>query len=275
MPRGLRSIAHTWFGFVLAGTVIGAIAAFGLTVISPAPYTAGVTLLVTPVPRETGVTNDDLQVVRELTPTFAELATTTPVLQRVLITTKIAIDSESLARSVTTRVPAGTSLLDINVTHPDPAAAAALANALASELGDYASPGPGDPATTLQVEIIVVDPATPPVSRDGPGLLVRTALGGAIAMFLTIVIAFLVENIWPLGRDRSSAAGSEGRIAGFPVISPSQEALSTSGTLEESPARASTIGNDPLRSSSAASGARIASRGVINDLEIERNRLRE
>ncbi len=271
MPRGLRAIAHTWFGFVLVGTIVGAIAAFGLTTISPPPYLARVTLLVAPVPRETGITNDDLQVVRELTPTFAELTTTTPVLQRVLLTTNIASDPESLARSITTHVPAGTSLLDISVSNPDPVAAAALANALAAELGDYASPGPGDPATGLQVEMTVVDPATPPVSRDGPGLLIRTALGAAIAMFLTIALAFLVENIWPLGRDRSEATADNRPTSGSPTV-PRPADTVAAGIGQPAGRSASTIGTDPLRSGSIASGARIASRGVINDLEIERNR---
>ena len=274
MPRGLRSIARTWFGFVVVATVIGAIVAFGLTIISPPSYTAKVTLLVAPVPRETGITNDDLQVVRELTPTFAELTTTTPVLSRVLLATKIAGDPESLARSVTTHVPAGTSLLDISVSHADPVAAAALANALASELGDYAAPAPGDPATGLQVDMTVVDPATPPISRDGPGLLVRTALGAAIAAFLAIAIAFLVENIWPLGREPSGTGAEEAQIAA-PAIVVAPEALPTSTVLDQPTGRtATTIGKDPQRKKSA-SGARIASRGVINDLEIERNRRRE
>ena len=271
MPRGLRAIAHTWFGFVLAGTIVGAVAAFALTTISPPPYTARVTVLVAPVPRETGITNDDLQVVRELTPTFAELTTTTPVLQRVLLTTHIASDTESLARSITTHVPAGTSLLDISVSDADPAAASALANALAAELGDYASPGPGDPVTGLQVEMTVVDPATPPISRDGPGLLIRTALGAAIAMFLTIALAFLVENIWPLGREPSEAAADPAAMPASPAVSRTPDTLAA-GVSQPGGRNASTIGTDPLRSSSIASGAKIASRGVINELEIERNR---
>jgi succinoglycan biosynthesis transport protein ExoP len=271
MPRGLRAIAHTWFGFVLVGSIVGAVAAFGLTTISPPPYTARVTLLVAPVPRETGITNDDIQVVRELTPTFAELATTTPVLERVLLTTHIVSDTETLARSITTHVPASTSLLDISVSNADPVAAAALANALASQLRDYASPGPSDPVTGLHVDMTVVDPATPPISRDGPGLLIRTVLGAAVAMFLTIALAFLVENIWPLGRDPSEAAATEGPISGSPAVSQAPDSFSP-GIGQPMGRNAKTIGTDPLRSRSTATGARIASRGVINELEIERNR---
>lgn len=217
----LRSTARTWFWFVLGGTLLGAVIAFGVAVIAAPSYTARVTILVTPASTGVPITNGDLQLAQGLTPTFAELATTKTVLDRVISATKVSTDSEHLALDVTTHVPVGTSLLTIGVSNPDPGSAAALANAIATELSTYAAPTGGDASAALQVELNVVDPATPPVTRDGPGLAVRIALGGAIALFLTISIAFLVENVGrgaqTIGRDiETLGRGSDslGRPAG-------------------------------------------------------------
>jgi capsular polysaccharide biosynthesis protein len=180
--------------------MLGAAIAFGLSVAVPPGYTAHVTILVTPAPRDTGITTSDLQVAQALIPTFAELATTRPVLDRVLSATHVPTDAENLAKSVTTSVPAGTNLLTLNVSSGDATEAAALANAIASELRAYNPPGGGTANAGLTVQLTVVDPATPPITRDGPGLLVRIALGGAIALFLTVSIAFLSENLWPQNR---------------------------------------------------------------------------
>jgi capsular polysaccharide biosynthesis protein len=199
--QGLRATARTWFWFILVGTVLGALVAFGLSVLIPPGYTARVTVLVTPAPKDTGITTNDLQVAQALTPTFAELATTRPVLDRVILSTGVTTDAETLSQSVTTSVPAGTSLLTISVSNRDAANAAALANAIASELRAYTPPGGSTSAGGLQVQMTVVDPATPPTVHEGPGLLVRIALGGAIALFLTVSIAFLAENLWPENRE--------------------------------------------------------------------------
>lgn len=204
----LRSTARTWFWFVLGGTLLGAVIAFGVAVIAAPSYTARVTILVTPATSGLPITNGDLQLAQGLTPTFAELATTRTVLDRVIAATKVNTDSERLAQEVTTHVPVGTSLLTISVSNPDPANAAALANEIATELSTYAAPTGTDANAALHVELNVVDPATPPATRDGPGLAVRIALGAAIALFLTISIAFLVENVGrgaqTIGRDIES-----------------------------------------------------------------------
>jgi capsular polysaccharide biosynthesis protein len=197
----LRAQARTWFWFILGGTLLGALVAFGLSVAIPPGYAARVTLLVTPASKDTGITTNDLQVAQALTPTFAELATTRPVLDRVILSTGVHTDAETLAQSVTTSVPAGTSLLSISVSNRDAASAAALANAIASELRAYTPPGGSTSTSGLQVQLTVVDPATPPTVHEGPGLFVRIALGGVIALFLTVSIAFLGENLWPQSRE--------------------------------------------------------------------------
>lgn len=275
--RRLRSTARTWFWFILGGTLLGAIIALGLGIAAPPGYAAGVTLLVSPIPKDTGITNGDLQVAQGLTPTFAELATTSPILERVIRLTKVKVDVQDLAGAVTTRVPVGTSLLTISVLNEDAQQAAALANAIGAELRAYAQPAGPDSNNGLQVQLTVVDPATPPTERNGPGLPVRIVLGAAIALFLTSTIAFLVENVWPQGRDMA-APPAQATPASPPPDRTRAQAQARSdprsnsvrgGVLEGDQ---TTIGVDPLQSGSAAPGARIASRGIVNDLELEKTR---
>ncbi|HEY7970320.1 MAG TPA: hypothetical protein VID95_10025, partial [Candidatus Limnocylindrales bacterium] len=166
------------------------------TLLSPPAYAGKVSLLVTPQPTATGAINfGDIQTTQALAPTFAELATTTPVLQRVIAKTGVEVTVDRLAQDVSTRVPAGTSLVEVTVTNPNPETAARLANAIAAELADYPGTGLGSQQNALKVALVVVDPASPPAQPTGPGILIRAALGGAIALFLCIAFAMLIENL--------------------------------------------------------------------------------
>ena len=268
-PRRLRSLARTWFWFILAGTLLGAVVAFGLGVISPAGYTSHVTMIVTPTPSNVAVTNADLQVAQTITPTFAELATTRPLLDRVIAQTHVDITADQLAEAVTTHVPVGTSLLTVNVANRSAADSAALANSIANELTSYQLPG-SDPANPgLQVELTVVDPAIAPVVRDGPGLVIRIALGGAIALFLTLSIVFLFENIWP--QDPQSGGRSTVEAGADPDARTANEPPAATGKGSRK-SRPSTIGTDPLSASVSPQSAQVAARGVVREIELAKTR---
>jgi capsular polysaccharide biosynthesis protein len=213
--RGLRSIVRTWGWFMLGGTLIGLVVAVGVAALTPPTYTAHVTLLVAPYDTTTGgVNTSDLEVAQALIPTFAELATTTPVLDRAISSTNANTNAQALAEAVSTHIPAGTNLLEISVSDRDPAQASDLAEAIASDLQVYAPPNPSDANVAKLVALTIVDPATAPTSRDGPGFLIRVALGGAIALFLTISIAFLGENVWQRrGAFRSTPDGPAPSVA--------------------------------------------------------------
>lgn len=265
-PQRLRATLRTWLGLIVIGTTLGAIVGFGVAYLTPPTYSASVTMWVTPAPREGGITGADIDVVQALMPTLAELATKTPILEEVIDSTGVKITEEDLADSVSTHVPAGTSLLTITVSNPSPDAAALLANALARELKAFLPVG--DVSTSLQVDMTVVDPARPPTEPDGPGILIRTALGAAIGLFMTLSFVFLIENIWPQGRGEPRPSSGSGTQA-----SASAPARGAGGpTWPSDPARSSTIGTDPLDSRSSASQAKVASRGLVNELEIERAR---
>ena len=195
-PIRFAEVVRAWFWFLVAGTIAGVVLSLAFTLLSPPAYAGKVSLLVTPQPTASGAINfGDIQTTQALAPTFAELATTTPVLQRVIATTGVDVTVDRLAQEISTRVPAGTSLVEVTVTNPSPETAAKLANAIAAELADYPGTGLGSQQNALKVALVVVDPASPPAQPTGPGILVRAALGGAIALFLCIAFAMLIENL--------------------------------------------------------------------------------
>lgn len=211
---------------LILGTVLGAAVSLAIALVTPPNYMSQVTLIVTPPVTATPITFGDVEVTQALAPTFAELSTTAPLLQRVLNATGADLDIETLARSVTTHVPVGTSLVDISVVHRDPAIAAAIANAIAAELVSYPAQGLTQQPTALNVVISVVDPAVPPKVPQGLGILPRTILGGAIGLLISISLAFFVENVGrgaqSLGRGVESAgrkpsSASYGRAETRPV----------------------------------------------------------
>ena len=203
--RPIRSTLRSWLWFVVLGCVVGTIVAGAVAAVVPPGYTARVVLLVAPAAKSTPTTNDDLTAAQAYLPTLAELTTIRPVLQQVIASTGVTIDADALARQISTHVPVGTSLLEVMVTNPSPTTAAAIANGIAGELPTYATPTGGDPAGGVKLDLTVVDPAQPPTERDGPALPIRAALGGAIALFLTLSIAFLIENV---GRGAQSVGRS-------------------------------------------------------------------
>jgi capsular polysaccharide biosynthesis protein len=212
LTRLFRGIpARIWLSFVIVATVLGAVIAGAVGVIAPSGYTARVQLLVTPAPTNGTISSSDLQISQAYIPTLAELATIRPLLEKVIASSGVSIEPEQLADAVSTHVPIGTSLLDISVSNPSPGAAAALANGIADELGTFFPKE--DSPTGLRLISTVVDPATPPATRDGPSLPIRAVLGGAIAMFLAISVAFLIENA---GRGAQSLGRTVERVGRRP-----------------------------------------------------------
>jgi succinoglycan biosynthesis transport protein ExoP len=189
------SAVRAWFRYLVLGAIVGAAVAAGADIAVPPDYTARATILVTPADKTKGLDFGTLQATQALAPTLSELVTTTPVLSRVMSASGLNLDPVKLAAAVTTRVPTGTSLIEISVSDKDANTAAKLANAFASELVNYQIRSGNPDAASLLVALTVVDPATPPKIRNGPGLVVTTILGAAIGVFLEFGVLYLVDYL--------------------------------------------------------------------------------
>lgn len=190
--RGVR----IWLPFVLLCTVDGGLAGFGVALVMPPSYASTVEVLIAPpLNSSTSVNINDIQASQALVPTYAELASSRILLDRVIASTGVATTSDRLAGAVSTHVPEGTNLLQITVSNRDPSSAAKLANAIAAELATYQISGTGVTTGSAAVTVTVVDPAVPPTKPQGLGALFTAALGAAVGLMMAISFAFLVENL--------------------------------------------------------------------------------
>ena len=239
---GFLTIIRTWLRLIILGVVVGTVVSLAVALITPPSYLSKVTLIVTPTTTTGAITFSDVEVTQALAPTFAELATTTPVLDRVIADTKVDLGTTALAKTVETHVPVGTSLIEISVTNRDPAMAASIANAIASELAQYQAHGAAQ-VSALRVSLAVVDPANTPTIPEGLGIPVRAALGGLIGLMLAVSIGFFVENLGrgvrSVGRDLAGGTPPAPPSAA-PVESPTDRLARGFGDTDR--AQTSTIG---------------------------------
>lgn len=204
---------RTWFWFILLATLVGGVVAFIASSIVPPTYASQATILVSPLPRVVQISIGDIDITRAAAATFSELATTRPVLERAIRRSDVNTDVASLQKGVSTRVPVGTSLLEITVTAKSADDAADLANAIAAELVAYPTPNATDGRSGWQIEVDVVDPAVAPLGSEGLGRVLSTILGASIALLIAIGLAVLVENLRQGDAQFGGAVGAEGGTA--------------------------------------------------------------
>jgi polysaccharide biosynthesis transport protein len=122
---------------------------------------------------------------------YAEVATSPLTLEPVTRKIQLSTDAATLAKSISAHVPPETVILEISATDPDPTLAAAIANAVGSEVSDVAaqlSPERADgsravQATTLAPALVPTKPSSPHVLRNlALGLVLGTLLGIGVAL---------------------------------------------------------------------------------------------
>jgi len=132
--RRQLGIARKWLPLLVAGVVLSAGAAFGLSSIQQRIYEAKATLIVGQALQNLNPNIDQLTVSQRLSSTYAAIATKRPALEAVISQLSLAQTPEDLARHVFAEAQTDSSLLAITADDPDPARAAAIANALAQLL---------------------------------------------------------------------------------------------------------------------------------------------
>jgi polysaccharide biosynthesis transport protein len=194
----------TWVAIIAISSAVCALVAFVATSQRPLAYVSDASLLIGP-PLNGPINESDINVGQLLRGTYADLATTRPLLSRVITDTGVGMTTDDLAAAVSARVPADSTLLVVSVTTSNPNESAQLANAVAAELVAYpttlALPKDGA-GTGANVTVSVVDPAVPPTIAEDRHVLFGTAAGGGVGLLIAAGFAFLVEN---LRRERRAA----------------------------------------------------------------------
>ena len=154
MEQKYINMLRRWSWLVVLTTLIASAATYWFSLQETPIYETRVRLIVGP-----GIENlsPDLNALRaggQLMQTYAELATTRPVLRAVADDLGLNLDLTQLARRISVKTNQETQILDIVVQHEDPQLAAAIANSTAEMLVRMSPSGMSDnPAMALNVQM--------------------------------------------------------------------------------------------------------------------------
>jgi capsular polysaccharide biosynthesis protein len=181
---GVLAVMKRWRWMLLAATLAAGLAGYATASRGEPEYESSAVLLVGPLSSN----NDTLTAAGQLAQTYAELATTRPVLDAVARRVRV----REIRTGVDANASALTRLLTVRVRQNDPRLAAAIANAEAAELIAVAerrrglSPGAG--------RLRVVEAATPNLSPTGPEPAAIALLAATVGLLAALALALLLDR---------------------------------------------------------------------------------
>jgi succinoglycan biosynthesis transport protein ExoP len=128
------AIVRAWFPLLVVSVVLAAGAAFAISSVLPKVYEARARLNVGQSLSAVNPDYNQLLVSQRLSTTYAEIATTRPILEAVIQQLDLGVSADQLLGRVRADAPMDSTLLAIGAQDADPARAAAIANALAEQL---------------------------------------------------------------------------------------------------------------------------------------------
>lgn len=143
------AIVRRWLPLLGACVLLAGIAAYEVSNLQQKVYEAKATLIVGQSLSSVNPNYNQLLASQTLSTTYASIATTRPILNDVIGRLSLTVSSDELAKHVQASAALDSTLLTITTQDPDPAQAAAIANAVADEL-IAASPAIQGRVTDLQ-----------------------------------------------------------------------------------------------------------------------------
>lgn len=133
----------------------------------------------------------DLQLSRQLTVDFEVLATSRPVVERVIMGLDLDMTYEELLTIVEVTNPDNSSILKMTVTYPDPKLAKDIANEFATATAErIAKVMVTDKPSTVEEAVIAKKPVSPSMKKN----VTIGGLIGALLMVAVIVVRYLLDD---------------------------------------------------------------------------------
>ena len=188
---------------VVAVLVAGSVSYFLL----PKIYSASTTLIV--VKQETPVLDYSTVLMNtQLAKTYPEIVKSRQIAKRVIGNLRLPLTVTEFAAKVKVQAVPNTVLIQITVEDRDPAKAAGIANALASEFMR-------EVVNLMKVEnVSVVDPAIEPAEPVRPRPVLNMALAGVLGAIIGLVLVLMVESL----DNRLKTEEDVRRHLGLPVL---------------------------------------------------------
>ncbi|MFK3669334.1 polysaccharide biosynthesis tyrosine autokinase [Leifsonia aquatica] len=182
----LALFRHFWY-IVVIGALVGAVAGWGLSQLSTRQYTSTTSMYFS---LSAGVTGNDINQGSTYTQnqmlSFAQLATSSVVLQPVIDGLDLDATPGALAKQISVTTPQNTVVLQLDVTDASPKQAAAIANATAASLRTQVEDiapknAQGDPTVATRVIAPAVEPAGPSAPNERLNILIGLVVGILVA----------------------------------------------------------------------------------------------
>ncbi|WP_420175475.1 Wzz/FepE/Etk N-terminal domain-containing protein [Luteococcus sp. OSA5] len=200
LPSPARSLAEAWLpairrslGWVLALTLVGALAGALAAKSMPKSYEASTQMILLPASgKDSGEIASSTTVAKSLASSYAHAITSTSVLTKVLATTGSSQSVADLQENISTIVQDDTVVIDLTVEDESAEGAAKLANAISTE---FIKQSPTlMPKQTRNAAVLELKPlrvATPPASPSSPGMRALVPIGAFLGLSVGLAAAVL------------------------------------------------------------------------------------
>ncbi|GAA4753484.1 polysaccharide biosynthesis tyrosine autokinase [Amnibacterium soli] len=143
---------------------------------------------------------------------YAQLAQTSPVLERAASASGLRVEAAQLSSAVTATVPDGTSFLDVTASWRTPDGAASIADGVAegliAESRDLTS---SSSRTQARLVLTVVQPAIRPSVAVNSGLAQQLLIGGVVGAIVGLALVLLRQRMDPMFQSVSQIVDVTGR----------------------------------------------------------------
>ena len=181
----LGVILHNLWIIIVSGVIVAAVALLVSYFIITPKYESVTKIYVISKTNADTMTYSDLQAGSTLTKDYKELVKSRPVLEEVLAETGIDVELKDLEEQITVEVPQDTRIVSITVEDKDPYEARIIADSVRIAAAKHIQ-------EVMDTEAVnVVEEASLPIEKSSPSILMNTAIGYAVGLFLAIAIVMI------------------------------------------------------------------------------------
>ncbi len=176
---------------IIGCAVVFAAAAFGYTKLFVTPqYEASSMIYI--LSKTTSISSAlDLQLGKQLTVDFETLATSRPVVEKVIDELGLDTEYETLVGSITVSNPTDTQILKISARNPDPVLARDISNAMSDATAEQiAAVMVTDKPSTVEEAVVPRYPISPNVKKN----TLIAGLAGALLVMAIILLNYLLDD---------------------------------------------------------------------------------
>ena len=224
-------LVRRWWWLLVAGVILGAGGAYGVSQAMTPIYRASATLLVNQTQTPGTIAYNDVLASERLTKTYRELVTQDPVLQTVVDDLGLQMSAPELEGMIEVSAVPDTQLLRLSIEDADPGLAARLANAVS---GAFIQSN-NDDGLTRPGTVTIVEPATASTSPVRPRVEFNALLGGFAGLLLVcacvLVYEYLDDTIkTPDDVEEVTGTATLGGVMRFPKVSNVRDTLVAAST---------------------------------------------